>query len=105
MKKVKSTTEKKHYSQLVEEAVGFSLKEQHLSNLRTCFDPYSFEWTQTKMEAKIEILKKVLANGNRLSEILIEYKFAYKDSPASKDVEYGLVALMQYLLTQKESVK
>ena len=105
MKKGKSTTEKKHYSQLVEDAVGFSLKEQHLSNLRTCFDPYSFEWTQTKMETKIEILKKVLENGNKLNEILTEYKIAYKDSPASKDVEGSLVALLQYVLTQKASEK
>ncbi len=100
MEKVKSTTEKKHYSQLVEEAVDFSLQDQHLCNLRTCFDPYSFEWTQTKMDTKIDILKKVLANGNDLNEILTEYKITYNDNPASKDTEQGLANLLQYLLIQ-----
>lgn len=105
MKKGKTTKEKKNYSQLVNEAVGFSFKEQQNSTLRNCFDPRSFEWKDTSLQEKVNILKKVLAKVNTLDVIISEYKIAFKNRTADKDIEDSLIELLQYLLTKGNTGK
>src|ERR1700741_4185438 len=98
----KTTAEKKHYTDLVNEALDYPLYK-HCS-LRTCFDPYSYEWSETDMDAKINILQKVVAKGNSLKNILAEYKITYRTHPASEDAADGLARLLQHLL-QNNKVK
>jgi len=93
----------KHYTELVDEAVGFNMYSHR--TLRTCLDPASHEWTETDMQKKIDILKKVIAKGNDLQDIILEYKYFYKDdmnkAHVSEHVEDGLIGLLQHLLTEK----
>lgn len=91
---------KRPYTLLVDEPLGINLINQLLSSLRTCFDPWSHEWSETSLEVKIDILKKVVDAGQSLKDILGEYKIRYKNSPASKDTEDGLINLLQYMLTK-----
>lgn len=92
----------KHYTELVDEAVGFNMYTHR--TLRTCLDPASHEWTETDMQKKVDILKKVLAKGNNLQDIILEYKSFYKDMNkphVGEHVEDGLIELVQHLLTDQ----
>lgn len=93
---------KKHYTELVDEAVGFNMYAHR--TLRTCFDPASHEWTETTMQKKVNILQKVVATGKDLQQIILEYKTFYKDMNkphVAESVEDGLTELVQHLLTEK----
>jgi hypothetical protein len=92
----------KHYTEIVDEAVGFTMYTHR--TLRTCLDPASHEWTETNMQKKVDILKKVLVKGNDLQDIILEYKRFYKDmnkSHVGEHVEDGLIELIQHLLTDQ----
>ena len=59
----------KHYTELVDEAVGFNMYIHR--TLRTCLDPASHEWTETNLQKKMEILKKVVSSVNDLRDIIL----------------------------------
>ena len=92
----------KHYTELVDEAVGFELYKHR--TLRTCFDPASHEWTESTMEKKIEILKKLIIQGHSLAIIIRDYKAYYSElkKPYVADrVEEGLIEILQQAITIK----
>lgn len=70
--------------------------------LRTVFDPYSAEWNETNIETKINILRKIIADGENLEFVIAEYKHFYKKelnkSHVSDDNCNGLVRLIEHLL-------
>lgn len=89
--------ESKHTEKLIEESKGVYM----FAALRTCLDPASDEWEQTTLPGKVEILKKFLASGNTLQEIIIEYRAFYieiKKVDVAKQVTDGLIELLNYLL-------
>mgnify|MGYP001593168561 CR=1 FL=1 len=103
MRKAKNVKEKRHYTEVANQVLDFELMG-HCS-LRTCFDPWSHEWTETDMETKIDILKKVLIKGKDLNKVLFEYRTMYNKmgkTHVSNDLEDGLITLLLYLLTKKE---
>lgn len=72
--------------------------------LRTLFDPVSAEWNQTTIEEKIDILRKILSTGEKLSSIGIQYKRYYQNknrNDIANDFERGLLLLTEFLLTQE----
>jgi hypothetical protein len=93
----------KHYCELVDDAMGQSLYQHR--TLRTCLDPGSYEWSETSMKKKIEILENVIKAGNDLQRILWEYKSLYRkmNKPhVANSLEEGLTELLKYVLKQKE---
>jgi len=92
----------KQYCELVDDAMGQSLYQHR--TLRTCLDPGSYEWSETPMEKKIEILKNVVEAGNDLQRVLWQYKSLYLEMNkphVAKSVEEGLTELLKYILKQK----
>lgn len=89
--------ESKRTEKLMNETKGFYM----LTTLRTCFDPASDEWEQTTLPTKVEILKKFMADGNALQDIIIEYRAFYiemKKIEVAKQVTDGLIELLNHLL-------
>jgi hypothetical protein len=94
---------KYNYSEKVDKALGEYMATHR--SLRTCFDPGSHEWSETSMEKKVEILKKIVADGNDLQRIILYYKsyFTEMNKPhVVKGVEDGLIELLKYLLDNKQ---
>jgi hypothetical protein len=72
---------------------------------RTIFDPFSSEWNDTNYDKKIQILEKVVASGEDLHELIIDYKQRYNEQnrhDISGSVEYALIELLKYRLKKKE---
>ena len=86
------------YQTLVDELFGPYYKHR---TLRTVFDPYSSEWTETSIDEKVSILKKILGSKRiTLQELILSYKKFYKDSLANKkhvanSVEDALTFLLE----------
>ena len=94
----------KHYTELVDEAVGFSMYKHR--TLRTCFDPGSHEWTEATIEKKVEILSKLVSKGHSLQRIIHDYKVFYREmnkTHVANNVEDGLTEILEYLLTDQGS--
>lgn len=73
---------KEHYQDIVDSVFGSMYKHR---TLRTLFDPKSSEWDDTKMDKKLEILKKLLESDKiTLKEILRDYKHFYQHEIAHK---------------------
>lgn len=74
------------------------------TSLRTCLDPESEEWQQTTMQKKIDLLKKFIAKGHSLQELVIDYRSFYI---AKKNIEVaqraldGLMELLNHFLKDK----
>lgn len=74
------------------------------TSLRTCLDPESEEWNQTTMQKKIDLLRKTIAKGHTLQELVIDYRAFYIDR---KNIEVaqrsfdGLVELLNHTLKDK----
>ncbi len=74
--------------------------------LRTIFDPPSFEWSETTMVKKIEILEKIVDAGEDLDKLIYEYKRRYNDQnrkDITSEVEGALAVLLQYKLKNKNN--
>lgn len=72
--------------------------------LRSCLDPGSAEWEDATMEDRIEVLKRLVASGNSLQSIFLNYKLTYIEmnkTHVSNNLENGLAAVLQYLLEQQ----
>lgn len=73
---------KKHYQQIIDEVLGHMSKYR---TLRTLFDPGSYEYSQTTMEKKREILAKLLNSSQiTIEEIESGYKNFYRNELANK---------------------
>jgi len=91
-----------HYQEQLDKIFANGNMWQHRT-LRTVFDPYSSEYGNTKMSEKIEILKKIKANGIDLQDVITQYKHFYIEegkADAAKDVESGLVMITEALLAE-----
>ena len=72
----------KHYQDIVDEVFGSTYRHR---TLRTLFDPNSFEWSETTIDKKLEILKILLhSNKATLDEILNGYKHFYQHELSNK---------------------
>lgn len=70
--------------------------------LRTVFDPYSSEYTETSIEKKIAILKTISDNGIDLGQVIKEYKKFYREENKPhviSSIEDGLINLLEGSLT------
>lgn len=67
--------------------------------LRTIFDPFSHEWTQTTPEEKVEIITTLELKGESLFKLIHDYKKRYKENQRediSNSVEQALIELLSY---------
>lgn len=74
--------------------------------LRTCLDPESEEWNQTTMQKKIDLLKKHIAKGYSLQELIIDYRAYYIDQKRIEVAQRsfdGLVELLNHTLKDKQN--
>ncbi len=78
----------------------------HLWNhrtLRTVFDPGSSEWDATSMNRKIEILMKVIENGEELDALIFDYKERYMEQDRhdiGRRVQEAVILLLGYNLKE-----
>src|SRR3954471_5938508 len=89
----------KHYCELVDDAMGQSLYQHR--TLRTCLDPASYEWSETTMDEKVEILENVIRAGIDLQRIFWQYKTLYSKmnkSYVANSLEEGLAELLKHVL-------
>lgn len=91
----------KDYQLIIDKLFGNNYKHR---TLRTVFDPYSTEWSDTKIDEKIAILKKILDSKEMsLKELINSYKIYYTESLANKQyvvdsIEDSLIILTEKLL-------
>ena len=85
------------YQSLMDEIFGANYKHR---TLRTVFDPYSNEWSETNVDEKKSILKKILESKKiTLNELIRSYKLYYLYEPTyikniAESVEDSLVILL-----------
>jgi hypothetical protein len=69
--------------------------------LRTLFNPGSAEWSETNMEQKLVLLKKILNAGEDLNMLLLEYKTRYREmnkKHVADAAEDGLSRLLAFTI-------
>ena len=92
----------KHYQEIVDEVFGTSFYQHR--TLRTCFDPLSSEWSETTIEKKVEIIKKIITSEKiTLDRLIFGYKYYYKHELSNKgyvadSVENALIILLNKLI-------
>lgn len=94
--------ESKRTEELMNETKGICM----FTVLRTCLDPASDDWEQTTLPRKVEILKKFLANGNTLQDLIVEYRAHYiemNQMDVVKQVANGLIELLNHVLHDQVS--
>jgi len=86
------------YQALMDELFGSNYKHR---TLRTVFDPYSNEWSETNVDEKKSILKKILASKKiTLNELIRSYKLYHLYEPTyiknvAESVEDSLIILLE----------
>lgn len=91
-----------NYCEAVDQVLGTTYSKHR--TLRSCLDPGSAEWEDATMEDRIEVLKRLVASGNSLQSIFLNYKLTYIEmnkTHVSNNLENGLAAVLQYLLEQQ----
>ena len=91
-------TEREYYEKRMDKIFANESIWQHRT-LRTIFDPFSHEWTQTTAEEKIAIIKTIEVNGESLVRLIHDYKERYEEKQRldiSDAVEQALVELLSY---------
>jgi tyrosine-protein phosphatase YwqE len=89
----------KHYQEVVDEIFGSTYRHR---TLRTIFDSKSYEWHETTVEEKLEILKKLIESRKiSLEEITLGYKIFYQTEIANKrqvinTLQDALIILLKY---------
>ncbi len=97
-----------HYSYRMDKIFGNYWSHR---TLRTLFDPYSTEYSQTTSGQKIEYLKKIIASGENLSSLLMEYEENYYNQnrkDIAQDSKEGVKNLLQKaieLLNEKNKIE
>lgn len=87
----------KDYQLIIDKLFGNNYKHR---TLRTVFDPYSTEWSDTKIDEKIAILKKILDSKEMtLNELITSYKTYYLETLTNKkhvvnSIEDSLIFLL-----------
>jgi hypothetical protein len=72
---------------------------------RTIFDPLSSEWRHTTIDQKIEILERVVNEGEDLKKLIKDYKNRYLEQnrrDIAVSVESALVILLEYKLKKQQ---
>ena len=86
------------YQVFIDELFGSNYKHR---TLRTVFDPHSNEWSETNIDEKKSILKKILESKKiSLNELLRSYKLYYLYEPTyikyvAESVEDSLNILLE----------
>ena len=86
------------YQSLMDELFGSDYKHK---TLRAVFDPYSNEWTETNIDEKKSILKKILESKKiTLNELIRSYKLYHLYEPTyikhvAETVEDSLIILLE----------
>jgi len=86
------------YQSLMDELFGSDYKHK---TLRAVFDPYSNEWTETNIDEKKSILKKILESKKiTLNELIRSYKLYHLYEPTyiknvAESVEDSLIILLE----------
>ena len=86
------------YQSLMDEIFGSNYKHR---TLRTVFDPYSDEWSETNVDEKKAILKKILESKKiTLNELIRSYKLYHLYEPTyikhvAESVEDSLILLLE----------
>ncbi len=94
----------KHYQEIVDEIFGRNFKHR---TLRTIFDPLSYEWSETNINKKIEILQIILNSQKiTLAQLIQGYKDYYTEELENKkhvisSIEDSLIFIIQNLLCKK----
>ena len=71
-----------YYQEIADQVLG---KYSPHRTLRTVFDYLSHEWSQTTIDEKLNILKKMLDTGDiTLGHILLEYRHYYTEELTNK---------------------
>jgi len=87
-----------NYQSLMDEVFGSNYKHR---TLRTVFDPYSNEWSETNVDEKKAILKKILESKKiTLNELIRSYKLYHLYEPTyikhvAESVEDSLIFLLE----------
>lgn len=94
----------KHYQEIVDEIFG---KNYQHRTLRTVFDPYSNEWSETNINKKTEILQIILTSQKiTLAQLIEGYKYYYTEELKNKahvisSIEDSLICIIQNLICRK----
>ncbi len=95
---------KKHYQEIVDEVFGTSFYQHR--TLRTCFDPQSSEWSETTIEKKVEILKKILTSEKiTLDKLIFGYKYYYTHELTNKSYVVNSLEDALIILLNKSLIK
>lgn len=73
--------------------------------MRTVFDPLSSEYSDTSLDQKIEILKKIVNNDFQLRRLISDYKERYIEQnrrDIASEVEKSLVVLLDHILKDEK---
>lgn len=96
-----------YYSDIMDEVLGRNHRHR---SLRTIFDPYSHEWSETTMDEKVKILQKIVDSERiSLSSLILDIKVYYTQELANKSyavdsVDYAFAEILEHVLA-KQTVK
>lgn len=86
-----------HYQERVAKVLG---TRQH-SSLRTCFDPYAHEWSETTLSEKYLILSRCVNSGLNIEYLVRGYRDEYtkiKGSYAVEDLDLALAQILNHVI-------
>ncbi len=92
----------KHYEARLDNIFAKGSLWKHRT-FRTVLDPYSSEYDKTTMEQKVSYLRKVVASGEELEQLVSDYKMRYieqnrKDIANATDLAF--LKITEYLLNK-----
>jgi hypothetical protein len=89
-----------HYSYRIDKIFGHYWKHR---TLRTIFDPWSHEYSETTIDQKIDYLKKIINSGEKLEILIRDYEFHYYDQnrkDIAESAKDALIALLSKSLNE-----
>lgn len=76
--------------------------------MRTVFDPHSSEWSDTTIEKKVEILRRIVLNNENLQDLIFDYKQRYLEQnreDIANSVEEALIILIGFALNPVQTIE